>query len=137
MKKILIGLLIAGMLVVLLGSVVGASFSQEQCERCCYLYNVTKWYRVSYFDAEHNWVTERIGAWTAREAAEKLDLRAGYDCFVGYEGTDFEPILKSYKVSHFVGGNWTVDYVEAKSAEDAAESLGLRAGYDCFVNRVF
>ena len=138
MKKILIGLAILGVILGMLWPVVvSADFSSEQCERCCYLYDVTKYYRVSHFDSNHDWITERVEAWTAREAGEKLGLRAGYDCFVGYEGAEFEPILNWYSVSYFDDGhNWVTVLVEAESSEDAALQLGLRAGYDCFVGRV-
>ena len=33
-------------------------------------------------------------------------------------------------------GVWTHEYVEARNSEKAAESLGMRAGYSCFVARV-
>lgn len=33
-------------------------------------------------------------------------------------------------------GVWTVKYVEAHNSREAAELLGLRAGYSCFVARV-
>jgi len=35
-----------------------------------------------------------------------------------------------------VAGVWTTEIVEAHNAEEAAEMLGFRAGYDCFVGRV-
>ena len=35
-----------------------------------------------------------------------------------------------------VAGVWTTEIVEAHDAEEAAEMLGLRAGYDCFVGRI-
>ena len=137
-KGLLTGLAVAGMaMAMLIPMVVSADYSTEQCERCCYLYNVQKWYRVSYFDTNHAWVTERVDAWTAREAAEKLGLDAAENCWVGYEGTDFEVILKSYRVSFLDNGVWTTQLVDAVSREDAAKQLGLSAGYDCWVGRVF
>jgi len=136
MKKLIVGLVILGLLTgALWPVVVSADYPSEQCERCCYLYNATKYYDVSR-SVNGAWVTNRIAAWTAREAAEKFDLRAGYDCFVGYVGTDFEPILKSYEVSYREDGNWVTKSIEAESAEAAAKSFGLEAGVDCFVNRV-
>ena len=134
MRKLIIGLVVLG---VIAGMLIPVVVSADCHERCCHLYNVTKWYNVRHFDANHDWVTDRIDAWTAREAGEKLGLRAGYGCFVGYEGTDFEVILKSYRVSYFDNNhNWVTVYVEAESAEDAALQLGLRIGHDCFVGRV-
>lgn len=35
-----------------------------------------------------------------------------------------------------VAGVWTTEVVTAHNADEAAEMLGLRAGYDCFVGRV-
>ena len=135
MKKLIAGLILVGMLV---GLLMPVAVSADTCtERCCYLYDFSKYYNVSYFDESHDWVTEQVEAWTAREAAEKLDLRAGYDCIVGYNSTDFEPVLNSYKVSYFdASHNWTIEYVQAESSKDAALQLGLRAGYDCFVGKV-
>ena len=126
--KILIGLLIAGLL--LIPSVVSA-----ECERCCDLYEWQQYYEVKYFD-EGEWVTEEVEAWTAREAAEILGLRAGYDCFVGFSHTVQEPILNTYRVSFREDGVWVTEYVEAESSEQAAAHFGKRAGYDCFVGNV-
>ena len=33
-------------------------------------------------------------------------------------------------------GIWTHEYVQARNSEKAAESLGMKAGYSCFVTRV-
>lgn len=41
--------------------------------------------------------------------------------------------LHWYKVSHSIPGGWTVEYVVAHDSKAAAKSLGLRAGYNCFV----
>ena len=34
-----------------------------------------------------------------------------------------------------VAGVWTTEYVEAHDADEAAETIGLRAGYDCWVTK--
>jgi len=125
MKKIILGILIG----ILLLS-VPVFTSANYCERCCYLYDVVKYYRVSYFDANHDWVTESVTAWTSEEAADKLGLEAGKNCFVGYNGTDFEPILRRYKVSYFNDEHeWVSETVEAESREDAVSMVNPSGGY--------
>ena len=129
MKKLLI--------VAILGLLLIPTAVSAYCgDACCPYYNVVKYYDVSYFDASHDWVTTNVDAWTAREAAAKLGLDAGKDCFVGYDGTDFEPILNTYKVSYSKDGVWTVEFVEAEDSSQAADMLGLRAGFNCFVSNV-
>lgn len=56
---------------------------------CCWLIcceQMTNWYRVSFFDENHDWVTMYVEmpVIDGREnAAEYFGRRAGYDCFVG------------------------------------------------------
>ena len=143
--KILIALLIGGLL--LIPSTVGAI----DCERCCDLYSWQQYYEVKYFNESHEWTSEIVEAWTAREAAEKLGLRAGYDCFVSFSHTVHEPILNTYEVWYnervesgfytpwgtpMYSHVWTYEIVEAEDSYQAANMLGLRAGYDCFVKNV-
>ena len=127
--KILIGLLIAGLL--LIPSVVSA----ECHERCCDLYAWRQFYEVEYFDSG-NWTSEIVEAWAAREAAEKLGLRAGYDCWASFSHTVHEPILNEYRVSFREDGVWVTKTTDAETREQAAAYFGKRAGYDCFVGNV-
>ena len=130
MKKILIGLLIAGIL-----SVIPLTVAGDCHERCCDLYTWQKFYDVSH-SVNGEWVTEEdVPAWSAREAAADFGLRAGYDCFVGFSHVEQEPILNTYRVSYSDNG-WVTEYVEAETSEDAAAQLGLRAGFNCFVGNV-
>jgi len=125
MKKILIGLVILGVILVMLWPVVVSAD--------CY----NRWYNVSYFNEGHNWTTERVSSFSAYTAAWDLGLKAGYNCFVVSDGIDYEPRTFWYRVSYFDDGHsWVTVLVEAESSEDAALQLGLRAGYDCFVGRV-
>jgi len=131
MKKIILGTVIA-----LLVSIIPLSVIADCPSPCCCDCGYRNIYRVSYFDNFHNWVTVETEAWTAREAAEDLGLRAGYDCFVGHVETSDEPALYWYRVSYFdESHNWVVEYVEALNRDEAALSLGLEAGKDCFVGR--
>lgn len=55
-----------------------------------------------------------------------------------------QPTLKTFKVSHFIrvpsavpgmfDHKWVSEIVEAYTADEAAEKLGLKAGYNCFVS---
>lgn len=41
-----------------------------------------------------------------------------------------------FKVGHFdATHNWVIEFVKAKNSKVAAEMLGFRAGYNCFVTR--
>ena len=137
MKKIIKGLIALGCAVgLLIPSVVSASYMCHP--RCCELYNLQKWYRVSYFDEGHNWVTQNVSAWNSEGAAESLNLTAGKDCFVGFDRVNHDPVLYWYKVSHFdADHNWVTPKVQAENKKDAAAQFGLRVSYDCWVTKVF
>ena len=136
MKKIIKGLIALGCVVgLLIPSVVSASYMCHP--RCCELYNLQKWYTVSYFDADHVWTGTNVSAWSAEDAALDLGLRAGYDCFVNFDRVNYEPVLYDFKVSFSNDGVWTVEYVQAENKNDAADMFGKTVSYDCFVSKVF
>jgi len=39
-------------------------------------------YTVSYFDSKHKWGDELVMAYSSKDAAKRLGLKAGYNCFV-------------------------------------------------------
>ena len=95
MKKLLLILVTVAFALTMLPSVVSADcppaeISEWWC-RCCY--DVVKTYRVSYFDAGHDWVNTlvevsykdaRVAGMSTRDyAADTLGLKAGYNCNVG------------------------------------------------------
>ena len=150
MKKIIKGLIALGCAIgLLIPSVVSASYMCHP--RCCELYNLQKWYTVSYNEKVDSgfttpWGTPMwthvptsvdISAWNAKDAALDLGLRAGYDCFVGFDRVNHDPVLYDYKVSFFGEDGWTVEYVQAENKNDAAGQFGLTVGYDCWVTKVF
>ena len=48
------------------------------------------------------------------------------------------PVLRWYSVSYFgVGHKWVTEETLAYSDMDAAAVFGKKAGYDCFVRRIF
>ena len=129
MKKLVIGLVIVGLVAAtFVPALVGAS------ERCCKMYQ--KWYKVSYFDDVHDWVTELVQEQNAELAALELGLDAGRDCFVGFSHMVCEPVLREYRVSYRDGVDWVTVCVNATDSDHAASQLGLRAGKDCFVGHV-
>jgi hypothetical protein len=133
MKKIIKGLIALGCAIgLLIPSVVNASWV---CDYACDYCNFQNDYRVSYFD-EGNWVTENVIAWNARAAAEDLGLRAGRDCFVGFDKVNRDPVMYDFKVSFLGEDGWTVEYVQAESKRDAAALFGMTVGYDCWVTKV-
>jgi hypothetical protein len=52
----------------------------SSCSECCE--PTLRPFKVSYFNRERKWVSEEVKAYTADEAAAKLNLKAGYNCFV-------------------------------------------------------
>lgn len=48
---------------------------------CCCPY--LRLYKVSHFDSEHKWVEEEVKAYSHKDAAKRLGLIAGRNCFVG------------------------------------------------------
>ena len=108
MKKILIGFLVGVMLVLTLTSAVGA-----QCD----------WGDCCEFECE-------TACWRACCANETFDYEVSYK----------EPVYLYFEQWGF--GYWTSEWVtemveDMHDKEEAAESLGLRAGYDCWVTKVF
>jgi hypothetical protein len=136
MKKIIKGLIAMACIIGLLIPSTVSAF--DVCRKeCCHLYHVQKWYTVEYRDEDSNWVATNVSAWTARSAAWELGLRAGYDCFVGFNSVNQDPVEYDWKVSRFVDGVWTVETITATSRDAAAEQLGLKAGYNCWITKVF
>jgi hypothetical protein len=43
-----------------------------------------KWYKVCHFNSSHHWVCDKVQAYSASDAANKLGLKAGRNCFVSY-----------------------------------------------------
>jgi len=132
MKKFIAGLIILGMVVGMLIPIVVSADCLPEC--CCCAHN--RWYKVSYFDENHDWVIQRVSAWSASIAASKLGLTAGRGCFVLSDGVDYEPRMFLYKVSHFDDNhNWVSEYVEGENREDAVDKLGVEGGH--IVRRAF
>jgi len=106
MKKIIAGILV-GVLLVGIPLAVGA---QVDCSDNCCDYEVGSCcWRICCSQVTHNYTVSYF---------EKV----GTGIF--YQGREM------------VRGVWTSVVVEAHNAEEAASSLGLSAGYDCFVAKI-
>ena len=131
-KLVAIGLSLA-LLLVSIPAIVNAAID---CKACCYLFDTHNWYKVSYFDESDNWVTRNVSAWNRDLAAESLDKKAGYDCFVTFIGTDQEPVKYNWKVRYLDDGVFKTEFIEVETRGEAAGAFGLRAGYNCWVTKV-